>query len=108
MCLVGMGKHNTRIQCYTNKHFKRIMNMTSVEAERRALLVPYSLRYMFITNMIKSGGTYAMIGTHCGTSIEQIEKTYAHISEAQKKTFATMRYVEKDGNVVTMSDIYSD
>lgn len=90
------------------KHFRRVMNMTDIDIERKPNLVPYSLRHLFVSNQFKAGASFELIAHHCGTATINIERTYAHISEEQKKTFATMRYVERDGNVIALTDIDGD
>jgi len=82
--------------------------MTDIDIERKPNLVPYSLRHLFVSNQFKAGASFELIAHHCGTATINIERTYAHISEEQKKTFATMRYVERDGNVIALTDIDGD
>lgn len=68
-----------------NKHFSKIMDMTSISKERRDDLVIYSLRHMFITNMSLSGAIFDSIAHHCGTSIAQIERVYKHPTDEEKR-----------------------
>ena len=84
------------------------MKMTNIAYDRRDDLVIYSLRHMFITNMSLSGASFDSIAHHCGTSIQQIEKVYKHVSDDEKRTFATKRYMNINGNIVAMSDAYGD
>jgi integrase len=91
-----------------NHHFNNIMKMTNIAYDRRNDLVIYSLRHMFITNMSLSGASFDSIAHHCGTSIQQIEKVYKHVSDDEKRTFATKRYMNINGNIVAMSDAYGD
>jgi len=101
----GVSEYTNRI---LHTHFNRIMEMTSIAAERRDALVPYSLRHMYITNMSLAGASFDKIAEHCGTSVHQIERTYKHISEDEQRSFATMRYVNINGNIVPTSDLYGD
>ena len=39
---------------------------------------------------------------------KQIEKVYKHVSDDEKRTFATKRYMNINGNIVAMSDAYGD
>jgi len=91
-----------------NHHFTKIMDMTNIAYDRRDYLVVYSLRHMFITNMSLSGASFESIAQHCGTSIQQIQKVYKHVSDDERRTFATMRYMNIGGNIVPMSDAYGD
>ena len=93
---------------YDDNHFNNIMKMTNIAYDRRDDLVIYSLRHMFITNMSLSGASFDSIAHHCGTSIQQIEKVYKHVSDDEKRTFATKRYMNINGNIVAMSDAYGD
>jgi len=91
-----------------NSHFVKIMKMTNIAYDRKNDLVIYSLRHMFITNMSLSGASFESIAQHCGTSISQIERVYKHVSDDERRTFATMRYMNIGGNIVPMSDTYGD
>ena len=91
-----------------NHHFNNIMKMTNIAYDRKNDLVIYSLRHMFITNMSLSGASFDSIAHHCGTSTQQIEKVYKHVSDDEKRTFATKRYMNINGNIVAMSDAYGD
>ena len=91
-----------------NKHFSKIMDMTSISKERRDDLVIYSLRHMFITNMSLSGATFDSIAQHCGTSIAQIERVYKHPTDEEKRTFAVKCFMRVGDNVVAMSDTFGD
>lgn len=58
--------------------------------------------------MSLSGASFESIAQHCGTSIQQIQKVYKHVSDDERRTFATMRYMNIGGNIVPMSDAYGD
>jgi integrase len=90
------------------KHFRKVLNLTDIDLERKQNLVPYSLRHLFVSNQFKAGASFELIAHHCGTSVVQIERTYAHISDEQKRAFATMRYIERDGNIVATTVLDGD
>ena len=91
-----------------NKHFTKIMAMTSIPKDRVDDLVIYSLRHMFITNMSLAEATYDSIAQHCGTSIQQIERVYKHSTDEERRSFAIKRYMRVGDNIVAMSDTFGD
>ena len=83
-----------------HRHWKRIMLMTDIPKDRQKELVPYSLRHYMITQRVMSGCKFSDIAYMCGTSVNQIEKTYYHLNEAMMKTTAMATYVKRDGKVI--------
>jgi len=91
-----------------NRHFKKIMQMTEIDEERRSGLVPYSLRHFYITSLAYSGVSFADIAFQCGTSVSQIERTYYHLNKAKRLQVATAEYKEVDGKIVAITDLNGD
>lgn len=58
---------------------------TRISATRKALLVPYSLRHWFITRSINAGAEVSKVARLCGTSPEQINKTYYHLQKEEQE-----------------------
>ena len=77
-----------------------IMLMTDIPKDRQKELVPYSLRHYMITQRVMSGCKFSDVAYMCGTSVNQIEKTYYHLNEAMMKTTAMATYVKRDGKVI--------
>jgi integrase len=82
-----------------SKHWKAVMSLADIDKERKARLVPYSLRHLAITNYVLSGNTLSDVAFTCGTSIKQIESTYYHLREEKMKSVATARFVRKNGKI---------
>jgi len=80
-------------------HFKEILKLAKVNVKNREL-VPYSFRHYFITHRIKSGLSYKDIADRCGTSINQIEKTYYHIDREIMLTQAFADYIVTDDGII--------
>ena len=56
-----------------------------LDAERQEALVPYSLRHYFITTRYNKGANLGQLARLCGTSIEQINKTYYHLDRSEQE-----------------------
>lgn len=82
-----------------NKHWQAVLSLADIDKERKARLVPYSLRHLAITNFVLSGNTLSDVAFTCGTSIKQIEATYYHLREEKMKSVATARFVRKNGKI---------
>lgn len=80
-------------------HFKKILEEAKIDIGKRKL-VPYSFRHYFITNRIKAGLSYKDVADMCGTSRNQIEKTYYHIDEDILTTQAMAGYYTIDGIII--------
>jgi len=80
-------------------HFKKILEAAKIDKGNRSL-VPYSFRHYFITNRIKAGLSYKDVADMCGTSRNQIEKTYYHIDKEIMMTQALADYYIADGMIV--------
>ena len=67
----------------TDRVFRRlwaeIMELTNIDEVRKAQLVPYSLRHYFITVRYNAGVQLGKLARMCGTSLQQINKTYYHL-----------------------------
>lgn len=91
-----------------NRHFKRIMELTDIDEERKCALVPYSLRHFYVTSLAYSGVSFSDIALQCGTSISQIERTYYHVNKAKRLQVATADYAEVDGKIVALTELDGD
>lgn len=80
-------------------HFKKIVEAAEIKVGNRKL-VPYSFRHHFITSRIKAGLSYKDVADMCGTSRNQIEKTYYHIDKEIMITQALADYYLVDGMIV--------
>jgi integrase len=80
-------------------HFKKILEAADIVKGKRSL-VPYSFRHHFITSRIKAGLSYKDVADMCGTSRNQIEKTYYHIDKEIMMTQALADYFIDDGVIV--------
>jgi integrase len=80
-------------------HFKKIVEAAGIKVGNRKL-VPYSFRHHFITSRIKAGLSYKDVADMCGTSRNQIEKTYYHIDKEIMITQALADYYLVDGMIV--------
>jgi len=47
-------------------------------------VTPYAFRHTYITNRLRGGGSIKVVADLCGTSVDQIEKTYSHIHDDKK------------------------
>ena len=56
-----------------------------IDESRREVLVPYSLRHYFITTRYNKGAHLGQLARLCGTSIEQINKTYYHLDRSEQE-----------------------
>jgi len=56
-----------------------------ISAEKKAQLVPYSLRHWFITQHINAGAEVSQVAALCGTSVMQINKTYYHLQKEEQE-----------------------
>ena len=84
----------------THRQFKKIMSLAQIDEERKAQLVPYSLRHFMITERVKAGLSFSKIAVMCGTSVRQIENTYLHLNEEMMKSSAKADYITlEDGTI---------
>ena len=71
-------------------HFKALLDMVDIDCTNRKLQ-PYSFRHYFITLQIRKGIDIHHIAYMCGTSIEQISKTYFHVTREVSTHMAMIR-----------------
>ncbi len=81
-------------------HFDKIVELAEIENTQARDLVPYSFRHYFITNMINRGATPTQVAETCGTSTQQIERTYYHTTEAKMITNALPQFDYRDGMLI--------
>ena len=65
------------------------MSLAKIKTADRKLSF-YSLRHYFVTQRWKAGVQLRDIANSCGTSVNQIEKTYYHIDEEKMIETAVM------------------
>ena len=80
--------------------FNKIVESAEIENTENRDLVPYSFRHHFITNRINKGFTPTQIAEICGTSTDEIEKTYYHTTEAKMITNALPQYEYRNGLLI--------
>ncbi len=81
-------------------HFDKVVELAEIENTHARDLVPYSFRHYFITNMINRGATPTQVAETCGTSTQQIERTYYHTTEAKMITNALPQFDFRDGLLI--------
>jgi integrase len=78
-------------------HFKLLLTSAEIANLDTRNIVPYSCRHYFITEKLNSNLTIQAVADMCGTSQNQIQATYYHITKERMITNALARYVVKDG-----------
>lgn len=82
-------------------HFKTLLELAEIDTSDDRKLVIYSLRHFMITQRIMSGLDFRQVADMCGTSVEQIEKTYWHVDDKTRLTNAVAdHFRDKDGRIV--------
>jgi len=81
-------------------HFDEILTRCEIDGGDERDLVPYSFRHYFITDMINKGASPTQVAETCGTSTEQIEKTYYHTTERKMIENALPQFYYKDGLLI--------
>lgn len=76
-----------------------VMSLTKIKAADRKLSF-YSLRHYFVTQRWKAGVQLRDIANSCGTSVNQIEKTYYHIDDAKMIETAVMDKRRKESKKI--------
>ena len=84
----------------THRRFKHLLELAEIDAERRKLLVPYSLRHYHITQKVMSGLNFSQIALMVGSSTKEIEKTYVHLNKEILRSYAKYDYVTLDNGDV--------
>lgn len=62
-------------------HFDKVLNLAEIDIWNGRNLVPNSFRHTFITQLINRGAAIMQVAEICGTSANQIEKTYYHTTD---------------------------
>ncbi len=84
-------------------HFHKLVGLADIKDGKQRGLVPYSLRHFMITERITSGLSYQDVANMCGTSVQQIEKTYYHLNDEIRRTNALADYkFLPDGTIVVI------
>ena len=82
------------------RYWQKILKLAEIDEDRKAQLVPYSLRHFMITERVKSGLSFNQIAIMCRTSFKQIENTYLHLNEEMMRTSAKADYITlEDGTL---------
>jgi integrase len=84
------------------------MDIANIEAQRKKVLVPYSLRHFCITQRVMAGCRFEDVAFMCGTSVKQIENTYYHLNTAMMKRTAVARYAMRDGIAVPIVNLLDE
>ncbi|MDE1892524.1 MAG: tyrosine-type recombinase/integrase [Betaproteobacteria bacterium] len=77
-------------------HFDEIIKRCDIENPELRNLVPYSFRHYFITDRVNRGYSPTQVAETCGTSTQQIEKTYYHTTERKMIENALPNYYYRD------------
>jgi site-specific recombinase XerD len=85
-------------------HLDKIIEIAEIKDVDKRNLVPYSFRHSFITHMINQGVDERGVADMCGTSRQQIEKTYYHMTEKRMIENALPKVKYQDG-VLVLPDI---
>ena len=93
---------------FFHKHFRRVLNLTDIEKERKDQLVPYSLRHFLITQRFMAGVRYEDIANMCGSSVKTVERTYIHLNEEIMKRTALAKYTVRDGIAVPLVNLLDE
>jgi len=83
-------------------HFHNIVGLAGIQNSDTRALVPYSLRHFMITQRIMSGLNFKAVADMCGTSINQIEKTYYHLNDEIRYTNAMADYKRNADCTITL------
>lgn len=76
--------------------WKEILDRSKLPEARTRYLNPYGLRHYFITQRIDNHVQPMTLAKMCGTSVEQINKTYYHATQKIKENAAIQgRYIEE-------------
>ena len=62
-------------------HFHRMVKLAGIEDHEARGIVPYSLRHFMITQRVLSGLSFQQVAEMCGTSDNEIRKTYYHLND---------------------------
>jgi integrase len=81
-------------------HFDEILTRCEIDGGDERILVPYSFRHYFITDMINKGASLTQAAETCGTSTAQIERTYYHTTERKMIENALPQFYHKDGLLI--------
>ena len=81
-------------------HFDEILGRCDLEDRDTRNLVLTSFRHYFITDMVNRGALPIQVAETCGTSVEQISKTYYHTLTSKMVENAMPQYYYKDGMLI--------
>ena len=84
------------------RHWWAMLELADFDEERKQHIVPYSLRHFCVSQRVMAGLSYAEIAESLGTSATEVEKTYKHLQDEQRRRFALADYKVIDGVAVAM------
>lgn len=84
------------------RHWWAMLELADFDDERKQHIVPYSLRHFCVSQRVMAGLSYAEIAESLGTSATEVEKTYKHLQDEQRRRFALADYKVIDGVSVAM------
>lgn len=84
--------------------FDQLIQFAGIKGLDERNIVPYSFRHTFITNMVNSGRDPVAVAEVCGTSVQQIMRTYYHTTEEKRLNTAFPNYIHKDGILYSFDD----
>ncbi|MGC9461559.1 tyrosine-type recombinase/integrase [Vibrio genomosp. F10] len=74
---------NQTIKPQYEKTFDQLCKFTEIDKEHLGYTL-YSLRHTYITNQLKSGVDVYLLATHCGTSVEMIQRYYSKLTSVMR------------------------
>ena len=82
-------------------HFNVLLELANIERDDKNKLVIYSLRHYMITQRIMSGLSFRQVADMCGTSVDQIERTYWHVDDSIRISNALADHVRNPDGTIT-------
>lgn len=75
-----------------HRHWNAILELAEFDDERKQHIVPYSLRHFCVTQRVMAGLSFGDIAQSLGTSATEVENTYNHLQDEQRRRFAVADY----------------
>lgn len=81
-------------------HFEKLLELANIDGLDKRDLVPYSFRHTFITKRVNSRLSPQSVAEMCGTSVNELDRTYYHTTLEKMVSNAIADYYEKDGLLI--------
>ncbi|EMN7422348.1 TPA: site-specific integrase [Vibrio parahaemolyticus] len=76
---------NQTIKPQYEKTFAQLCKFAEIDKEQLGYTL-YSLRHTYITNQLKGGTDVYLLATHCGTSVEMIQRYYSKLTSVMRSS----------------------